>query len=107
MRLRSWMLIVATLLAAPYARAQDAAFHRWLEALWPEAQALGISRQTFEASTRGLLPNLTLPDLVLPGRAGRPPVGQAEFIQAPGDYIRESTIANLAAQGRKLAAEHH
>ena len=102
----SCILVVIALLAAPCARAQDAAFQRWLEELWPEAERLGVSRQTFETATRGLTPNLKLPDLVLPGRADRPPAGQAEFVQAPADYIRESTIANLAAQGRRLAVEH-
>src|SRR5262249_28668146 len=102
----AWILIVVALLAAPCARAQDAAFQRWLEELWPEAQRLGISRETFETTTRGLTPNLKLPDLVPPGRADRPPAGQAEFLQAPADYVRESTIANRAGQGRRLAVEH-
>jgi lytic murein transglycosylase len=105
MRWRCVIAVVA-LLVAPCAPAQDAAFQRWLDGVWPEAQQLGISRQTFEAATRGLAPNLKLPDLVLPGRGDRPPVGQAEFLQAPADYIKESTIANLAAQGRRLAIEH-
>src|SRR5204862_43318 len=82
--------------------AADAAFTRWLEGLWPEAQKLGVSRKTFEAATRALEPDLTLPDLDLPGRSGQPQRGQAEFIQTPADYIKEANIANLAAQPQEL-----
>jgi lytic murein transglycosylase len=80
----------------------DAPFQAWLQSLWPQAQALGVSRATFDMATRGLEPDLTLPDLVLPGRAEKPPGGQAEFVQTPADYLKESTIAGLAAEGRKL-----
>ena len=55
---------------------------------------------------QGIEPDLKLPDLDLPGRKGEPPRGQAEFVQTPGDYIREGTIARLAERGKKLAAEH-
>jgi lytic murein transglycosylase len=91
---------------ATTARAADPAFQRWLEELWPQAQALGVSRTTFDAATRGLEPDLTLPDLELPGREGAPPRGQAEFVQTPADYIKEANIARLAEQAKKLAAEH-
>jgi lytic murein transglycosylase len=88
------------------AGAADAAFSNWLESVWPQAEARGVSRRTFDAATRGLEPDLSLPDLDLPGRAGTPPRGQAEFVQTPADYVRESTIARLAEQARKLAAAH-
>ena len=84
----------------------DAAFQSWLQALWPEAQALGVSRATFENATRGLEPDLTLPDLVLPGRPQKPPPGQAEFVETPADYLKEPAIERLAAQGRKLLAQY-
>jgi membrane-bound lytic murein transglycosylase B len=53
-----------------------------------------------------LEPDLTLPDLDLPGREGAPPRGQAEFVQTPADYIKEANIARMAGQAKKLAAEH-
>jgi len=84
----------------------DAAFQSWLQALWPQAQALGVSRATFENATRGLKPDLTLPDLVLPGRPQKPPPGQAEFVETPADYLKEPAIERLAAQGRKLYAQY-
>ena len=40
--------------AAPSAGAADPAFQKWVADLWPQAQALGVSRATFEAATRGL-----------------------------------------------------
>ena len=92
--------------AATPAHTADPAFQKWLEDLWPQAQALGVSRRTFDAATQGLEPDLTLPDLDLPGREGVPPRGQAEFVQTPADYIKEANIARLAEQAKKLAAEH-
>ena len=80
----------------------DAAFQAWLQSLWPQAQALGVSRTTFDLATNGLEPDLSLPDLALPGRPERPERGQAEFVQTPADYLKEGTIAGLAAHGRKL-----
>ena len=92
--------------AQPAQPAPDVAFSRWLESLWPQAQSKGVSRKTFSAAIHGLEPDMTLPDLDLPGRKGRPPPGQAEFIQTPADYIREPSIARLADRGKQLAAEH-
>ena len=91
---------------APGADAGDAAFAQWLQSLWPEAQELGVSRATFDMATRGLEPDLALPDLVIPGRPEAPQRGQAEFVLTPADYLKEATIARLAAQGRDLLAKH-
>jgi lytic murein transglycosylase len=84
----------------------DSAFQRWLEGLWPQAQALGVSRRTFDLAIRGVVPDLTLPDLDLPAQVGTPPRGQAEFVQTPADYLKEANIARLAERARRLAAEH-
>jgi lytic murein transglycosylase len=92
------------LLAAP-ARA-DVAFTQWLETVWPQAQAAGVSRQTFDTATRGLEPDLSLQNLVIAGRPEKPDAGQAEFVLTPSQYLKESTFDRLAAQGRKLAVEH-
>src|SRR5213080_4018717 len=100
------ILISVWIAALTCARAADPGFQKWLQELWPQAETLGVSRATFDAATRALEPDLTLPDLDLPGREGAPPRGQAEFVQTPADYIKETTIANLAAQAKKLAAEH-
>jgi lytic murein transglycosylase len=102
-------IVVAFWLVASMATpavAADPAFQKWLADLWPDAQALGVSRKTFDTVTRGIEPDLSLPDLDLPGRAGAPPRGQAEFVQTPADYIKEANIARLAEQAKKLAAQH-
>ena len=91
--------------AAPAALA-DAAFAQWLGTLWPDAQQIGVSRATFDLATRGLEPDLSLPDLDLPGKPGAPGSGQPEFVQTPADYIKEANIARLAEEGRKLAAQY-
>jgi lytic murein transglycosylase len=88
------------------AQAADPLFQKWLQGLWPQAQELGVSHRTFDIATRGIEPDLSLPDLDLPGREGAPPRGQAEFVQTPADYIKESYIARLAERAKKLAAEH-
>ena len=98
------ILVLACLLASP-AWAADAAFTRFVEGLYPDAQSLGVTRATFEAATRGLEPDLTLPDLVIPGRPDRQPA-QAEFVQTPAEYLKESAFDRLAAQGRALAGQH-
>src|SRR5579872_1884090 len=95
----------AALCATPCAAA-DAAFTQWLANLWPQAQELGVSRATFDLATRGLEPDLTLPDLDLPGKGGTASPGQAEFVQTPADYIKEANIARLADEGRRLATQY-
>ena len=84
----------------------DPAFQAWLQSLWPQAQALGVSRATFDLATNGLEPDLSLPDLLLPGRPERQERGQAEFVQTPADYLKEGTIAGLAGHGRKLLDQY-
>jgi lytic murein transglycosylase len=101
------VLWLALLGAASPGLAADAAFQAWLETIWPQAreQPYGISRATFDRATRGLEPDLKLPDLDLPGR---PITGaaQPEFVQTPAEYLRESSFDNLAKKGRKLLTEH-
>src|SRR5215475_8715782 len=98
-----WLALAATWVTP--ARA-DEAFHQFLDSVWPEAQKMGVSRATFEAATRGLEPDLSLPDLAVPGRPERPPPGQPEFVQTPADYLKESSFERLAGRGRKHYAEH-
>jgi lytic murein transglycosylase len=99
------LLLVALTLYTP-ARAADAAFTQFIASLWPEAQAAGVSRETFEAQTRGLESDYKLPDLILPGRPATGAPSQAEFVQVPADYIKEASIARLATEGERLMAKH-
>jgi len=104
MRTAAAILLLVSLLVPSGARA-DAAFTQWLQTLWPDAQAMGLSRATFESAIRGLEPDYSLPDLHIPGRVEKAPP-QAEFVQTPEQYVRESSIARLAVHGRRLAAQH-
>jgi lytic murein transglycosylase len=47
-----------------------------------------------------------LPDLILPGRPATGAPSQAEFVQVPADYVKEASIARLAAEGQKLMQKH-
>ena len=93
-------------LACPARAAPDPAFTRFVASLWPEAQAAGVSRATFDSATQGLEPDYKLPDLLLPGRPATGAPSQAEFVQVPADYVKEASIARLAAAGQKLAQQH-
>src|ERR1700689_182212 len=97
------LAIVASL--AP-ASAADAGFTQFIASLWPEAQAAGVSRATFDAETRGLEPDYKLPDLILPGRPATGAPSQAEFVQVPADYVKEASIARLAEEGQRLMAKY-
>ena len=100
------MAAVIMLGASLPAQAADAAFTKFIASLWPEAQAQGVPRATFDAETRALEPDYKLPDLILPGRPATGAPSQAEFVQVPADYVKEASIARLAAEGQKLMQKH-
>jgi lytic murein transglycosylase len=93
-------------LSTASACAADAAFTQFIASLWPEAEAAGVSRATFDRETRGLEPDYKLPDLILPGRPATGAPSQAEFVQVPADYIKEASIARLAAEGQRLMQKY-
>ena len=95
---------------AAYKRAVEQSFAAWLQALWPDAEAAGVSRATFDANLKGLKLNWSLPHLILPNPAapGGPalpaslaraaaPSQQAEF-DAPVFYFRDGTLNALAVK---------
>mgnify|MGYP001089870902 FL=1 len=109
LRSRLAILILLTLTvgaAASPARAADEGFARFIASVWPEAQQAGVSRATFDSVPSGLEPDYRLPDLILPGRPATGAPSQAEFVQVPADYLKESTIARLAAEGQRLMRKH-
>jgi lytic murein transglycosylase len=83
----------------------NAAFHAWLETLWPDAQALEISRGVFDDAIRGLEPDLGLPDLVVPGRTAPAPE-QPEFVRTPAEYLAEASLGRLAARAKTLLEQY-
>ena len=96
--LQSACCLLRAALPAP-AHAADAAFTQFIASLWPEAQAAGVSRATFDAETRGLEPDYKLPDLILPGRPATGAPSQAEFVQVPADYIKEAASRGSPRRG--------
>jgi len=93
-----------------YKKAVEARFEQWLQALWPEAEAAGISRKTFDGQLKGLkldwsLPQIVPPDPafldgpVLPDSMKPKPRHQAEF-DVPERYFSKSSLDALAATGR-------
>src|SRR5882724_13166061 len=98
--------LIAVICGLSPAHAADAAFTQFIASLWPEAQAAGVPRATFDTETRGLEPDYKLPDLILPGRPATGAPSQAEFVQVPADYIKDASIARLAEQGQKLMKQY-
>jgi len=105
LRIALAIVVAGALLTQAPARATGTAFGQWLQGLWPQAQALGVSRVTFETAVRGLEPDYSLPDLAIPGRPEKVPQ-QPEFVQTPARYLREATFDRLSTRGRQLAAQY-
>ena len=95
---------------AAYRRAVEQRFAQWLQELWSDAEAAGVSRATFDANLKGLkldwaLPHLVLPDPAAPGGPRLPlalapkPRHQPEF-DAPKGYFNKRTLNVLARTGR-------
>jgi membrane-bound lytic murein transglycosylase B len=99
-------VFILAMASSPARAAPDAGFAAFIASLWPEAQAQGVSRATFDEQTRALEPDYKLPDLILPGRPATGAPAQAEFVQVPADYLKEASIARLAEEGQRLLAKH-
>src|SRR5947209_8122009 len=98
--------VIAIAFASAPANAADPGFSQFIASLWPEAQAAGVTRATFDAQTSGLEPDYKLPDLILPGRPATGAPSQPEFVQVPADYLKEASIARLAAEGQRLLSKY-
>jgi lytic murein transglycosylase len=101
-------LLFVGLLAVSAVPAQvqaDAGYRAFVDALRPEALAAGVSAKTIDAWLVPVVPDRTLPDLMLPGQT-RASGKQAEFTKTPLQYLDLGLLANLAAEGRSLAERH-
>jgi peptidoglycan lytic transglycosylase B len=76
-------------------RAAAANLHNCLEGLWPAAARRGVSRQTFEANTAGLEPDLRIMDLL---------DAQPEFTKSFWDYLDLLVSDERIAKGREVLA---
>jgi len=106
--------VVAALLAATTAhaavdrRATERAFQAWLaDTIWPEAEAAGVSRRTFDAALGDVTLDWDLPELAPPGAPPPPHTTevQAEF-RSPGAYFNQDNLNAQVAAGRKLIAQY-
>ncbi|WP_424361071.1 lytic murein transglycosylase [Methylocystis parvus] len=87
-------LALGALGAAAPARADD--FASFVQGLWPQAQAAGVSRETFEAAVSGLAPE--------PGVLAKPKA-QAEFTISIPAYLAGTVTNSRVARGQSVAAE--
>jgi lytic murein transglycosylase len=91
----------------PNAAAQGLdAFLQFIETLRPEAEAKGVSRATFDAAFKDVAPDLSIPDLLLPGQTPSDVKGQAEFTTTPAQYLNAGLLARLAEQGKAVLVKH-
>jgi lytic murein transglycosylase len=71
-------------------------FGQFLESVWPNAQAAGVSRATFDTALSGLTPD----PAILTKTTKQP-----EFTITVAQYLTQSVTAKRAAQGRDVAAD--
>lgn len=85
-------------LMTPQAIMQAAAnFDRCIASLWPQAAKRGVSRASFEASTRGLEPDLEIMELL---------DRQPEFTRPVWEYLDLLVNEKRIATGREMLAKH-
>lgn len=96
------MIVLGT--AADARSATD--FRAFVESVWPDAKAEGVSRKTFDAAFAGVEPDYSIPDLDLPGRPKIDNSGQAEFTKTAADYLSKPYLEKLGSQGRAFLKDH-
>jgi membrane-bound lytic murein transglycosylase B len=81
----------------PGTAASAADFEAFVQGLWPQAQAAGVSRETFETATAGLKPETA----VL-----AKPKAQAEFTISIPAYLGSAVTNSRVARGRAVVAQY-
>jgi membrane-bound lytic murein transglycosylase B len=76
--------------------ADQAAFHAFISALWPQAAARGVSRETFDRAFEGVSEDKSAPSV-----SGK----QAEFDKPLSAYFGEAISATRIARGHALASQ--
>ena len=79
------------------AQAASAAFERWVERLWPQARAKGVSRAMFRSAFKGVSPD---PEVLK--RAEHQP----EFVKPVWDYLASAVSPERIANGRVKLRQH-
>ncbi|MBH9995213.1 MULTISPECIES: lytic murein transglycosylase [Bartonella] len=107
----AFILLFAALVANASAIDRDAIngqFTDWLNKdFYKEALKSGISAGTFSEALSTVVPNLALPDLVIPGEKPKAQrrQHQAEF-SAPANYFSAKTLARLVSDGKTQLSEN-
>jgi len=83
--------------AKPKAEASAQSFQLFIAALWPDAQARGISRETFDTAFKGVTFD---PKVVAHTKA------QAEFVKPIWDYLASAVSAGRIERGREMDSEN-
>lgn len=78
---------------APAAADQAGGFQRFIQSLWPLAQARGISRTTFDAAFRGLTPDASIIALTKK---------QSEFVAPIWTYLTNAVGGSRIARGQAM-----
>jgi peptidoglycan lytic transglycosylase B len=89
-------LFVATFLLIGTPVTASADFAHFVQTLWPQAHARGVSRATFDAAFSGVTPD---PDVIERTKK------QAEFVKPIGDYLASAVSEKRIATGRTKARE--
>ena len=89
-------LALAALLLASGTASARADFAQFVQSLWPQAHARGVSRATFDEAFRGVAPD---PDVI--ARTQK----QAEFVKPLPDYLASAVSAKRIDTGRTKARE--
>ena len=107
----AFIFLFAALVANASAIDRDAIngqFNNWLNKdFYKEALKSGISAGTFSEALSTVVPNLALPDLVIPGEKPKTQrrQHQAEF-SAPANYFSAKTLARLVSNGKTQLSEN-
>jgi membrane-bound lytic murein transglycosylase B len=88
--------ILAVTFLVTTARAQDQSFAAFEAELWPDAQAKGITRETFDLALKGVTPD---PRVIAATKR------QPEYGKPVGAYVNDAASASRITRGQKKAAE--
>ena len=86
----------ALIVLCAHARAQEQSFEAFVNALWPDAQAKGVTRATFDTAMRGVTPD----QRVIAATKRQP-----EYGKPVGDYINSAASLGRIARGQAKAKE--
>jgi membrane-bound lytic murein transglycosylase B len=96
LKLACLALVAAAVVAAPHRAGASPSFQAFVEGVWPDAQARGVSRATFDTAFRGVAPDPKIAALTRK---------QAEFSRPIWHYIAGATAPGTIAKGQAAARQ--